>query len=315
MRPVSQERPSDRTRGKASRKPARGITRGTAAQPRSSKRKGGFRTQLGAFFGSVFSLRRPMVLLTLLALVLIAAAVTVDRMDFNRTSAKSDALVSALISGTGFGLAKVHLEGNARTRQGVIMAALQMKAGQSIFGVDLQGARDRLLALPWVAEVQIQRRYPDGIVVAVAERVPYARWQTPSGLVVVERSGRVIAAIESDAFVNLPLLIDDGAPEHADGFVEAVAGHRSIVSRVEAYQYQSRRRWNLILDNGIVVKLPETGWDVQLKELDKLIVEDGILETNIREIDLRPASPFYFVVYRGSVHPKDKPKAETGRAI
>ena len=92
-----------------------------------------------------------------------------------------------------------------------------------------------------------------------------------------------------------------------------MAGHRGIVKRVKAYEFQSDRRWNLILDGGVVVKLPEIGWEHQLKELDRLIVEEGILEHDIREIDLRPPS-FIFVMRRDGTEQKEK-KAETGSAI
>ena len=47
------------------------------------------------------------------------------------------------------------------------------------------------------------------------------------------------------------------------------------------------RRWNLLFDNGVIVKLPETGWRKQLAVLEHLIVDKGILERDVAEIDLR----------------------------
>jgi cell division protein FtsQ len=82
------------------------------------------------------------------------------------------------------------------------------------------------------------------------------------------------------------------------------------VARVKAYQYQSGRRWNLLLDDGVVVKLPEFGWQKQLDVLDHLIVDKGVLEDDIREIDLRSATHYFFVRKTG----EDK-KPEAGSAI
>jgi cell division protein FtsQ len=311
---VSQERPSERTRGRASRSPARGITRGRQEAPRRAKHSGGFWLVVGGFFAAMFSLRRPMVLLTIVVVLLAVAAAIVTGGTIPRTIKKTDIAANTLVGHAGFAVTQVHLTGNVRTRPDDIMTALRIKAGQSIFGINLGAARARLLTLPWVADAEIHRRYPDDIGVRIVERVPYARWQTPNGGLLVERKGRVITANDTREFDKLPLLIGDGAPEQADGFIEAVSRHRAIVARVKAYQYQSGRRWNLLFDNGVVVKLPETGWDVQLKELDRYIVEDGILETNIREIDLRPTSPYFFVVDRDGNPAKEK-KPETGRAI
>jgi len=314
VRPVSNSRPSERTRGKASRSPARGITRGTAPQPRRSKRRSGFWAGVGVLLAAVFSPRRPMVLLTVVVVILSVAAAILTGGVIPRTINKTDMAASALVSHAGFGVAEVHLYGNARTAPVDITAALGVKAGQSIFGINLRQSRARLMMLPWVADADIKRRYPDDLTVKITERVPYARWQTPNGVLLVERQGRVITSDGALKFAGLPVLIGDGAPEHALGFIEAVGRHRAIVKRVKAYQYQSGRRWNLILDNGVIVKLPETDWDAQIKELDRLIVDDGILETNIREIDLRPTSPFFFVVGRDGAPSKEK-KTETGSAI
>lgn len=314
MRPVSKERPSERTRGRSSRSPARGITRGRQEAPRRAKRSPGFWPAVGDFFASVFSPRHPMVLLSIVVVVLAVAAAIITGGAIPRTLHKTDVAANKLVDHAGFGVAQVHLSGNARTKPDEITGALGIKAGQSIFAINLATARSRLLSLPWVADAEIHRRYPDDISVMIAERVPYARWQTPNGVMLVERKGRVITSDDTKEFDKLPLLLGGGAPEHADGFIEAVSHHRAVAARVKAYQYQSGRRWNLLLDNGVVVKLPETGWDVQIRELDRYIVEDGILETNIREIDLRPTSPFFFVVNRDGNQAKEK-KPETGSAI
>jgi len=308
---VSQERPSERARGKPARSPARGITRGAAAAPRRAKRRGGFWANAGALLAAMFNPRRPVVAVTM-AVALLAAIVVLIGVVVPRAVAKTSQATDALVSEAGFGLAAVHLSGNVRTAPEEILAALHLKAGQSLFGIDLAAARTRLLTLPWIANAEIRRRYPDDIAIRIVERVPYARWQLASGPVVVESGGRIITADAANRFDKLPLLVGDGAPAHARGFLEDVARHRVIVKRVLAYEFRSGRRWNLLLDNGIVVKLPEKAWDVQLEYLDKLIVEDGILEADIREIDLRSTSSVF--VKTREAPPKEK-KTETGRAI
>jgi len=310
LRPVSQERRAPKPRGQSGRSPARGISR-SSPQPRRGKQDSGFFGKLAA--GVWALIRRPMLLLTIVVVILsIAAAVLTGRL-IDRAVNRTDTAAGAVAKQAGFAVAQVHLDGNVRTKPADIMAALGVRAGQPIFGVNLQVARVRLMQLPWVAEAEVKRRYPDDISVRIVERVPYARWQTDKALVVVEHNGHVITADNAGKFAKLPLLMGDGAPESAAGFVEAVSRHRAIVKRVTAYQFQSGRRWNLLLDDGVVVKLPETGWEKQLAELDHLIVDKGILESDIREIDLRHSS-YLFFVRRNGVEQKEK-KTETGSAI
>ncbi len=74
-------------------------------------------------------------------------------------------------------------------------------------------------------------------------------------------------------------------------------------------QRVSDRRWNLLLDDGVVVELPETGWAKQLDVLEHLIVDKGVLERDIREIDLRSSDDFFFQLKNG-----DKQQMTRGNA-
>ena len=72
----------------------------------------------------------------------------------------------------------------------------------------------------------------------------------------VERAGGVITTIDAEKFAKLPKLVGQGAPEAAGEMVDAVLAHRAVSARVAAYERVSGRRWNLMLNDGVVVKLP-----------------------------------------------------------
>jgi cell division protein FtsQ len=205
----------------------------------------------------------------------------------------------SIVTESGFGIAAIHLSGNGRTPPAAILNALGFEPGQSIFAANIHAARRRLLALDWVADADIRRQYPNSISVAIVEKLPFAVWQSNGGLMVVERSGRpIVKAVASD-YPHLPLLIGDGAPVAGAELVDAIATHRAIAARVKAMQRVSDRRWNLLLDDGVVVELPETGWAKQLDELEHLIVDKGVLERDISEIDMRSPDNYFFRLRNG----------------
>ena len=311
MRPVSQQRRAPKPRGQSGRTPSRGVKRANLVQPRGGKAESGLFSRFSRLVGAL--LRRPMLLLMLLLVFAVGVMAVVTGRFIDRAMMSTDHAATTLVSRAGFAVTKLHLDGNHRTTQAEIKAALGQIGGRPIFRVDVREARLRLLQLPWVAETDVMRRYPDDIVVRIVERVPYARWQTDKGLAVVEREGHVILNDASGKFGKLPLLMGEGAPVRAAGFVEAISHYRGIVKRVTAYQYQSGRRWNLLLDDGVVVKLPEFDWGKELPVLEHLIVDKGILESDIREIDLRNPLYFYFQLRDGIEH-KEK-RSDTGRAI
>ena len=206
--------------------------------------------------------------------------------------------MDAIAADAGFGISSVHLAGNRRTPPASILAALGFEPGQSIFGADVHAARARLMQLEWVAAADVSRRYPDSISVSIVEKRPFALWQAADGLHVIERSSKPIAFARAEDYPHLPVFIGD-APQGGAELTTAIARHRAVFARVKAMQRISGRRWNLILDDGVVVKLPEDGWRQQLDALEHLIVDKSVLERDIVEIDLRSPDNYFFVLRSG----------------
>ncbi|HEX3755971.1 MAG TPA: FtsQ-type POTRA domain-containing protein [Rhizomicrobium sp.] len=290
-------------RAQAARKPAR-TSRKVAAKPAAHHASDGY--TYGSWERVQALLTRPMLALTGgLTVFALFAALLVGGYAGRGLHAVHNG-IAALVADAGFGISDIHISGYRRTPYQSVIAALSMQPGQSIFAADLGEAYQRLSRLPWVASVDVMRRYPDSIFVAVVEKRPFALWQSPDGIVVVERNGHVITGEDIEKFARLPKLVGAGAPAAAAELIDAVATHRAVAARVAAYQRQSRRRWNLILDDGVVVKLPEAGWRKQLGALEHLIIDAGILERDVTEIDLRSPPHYFFMLKTGEK--KDMPR-------
>lgn len=64
--------------------------------------------------------------------------------------------------------------------------------GQNIFLIDVTALTDRIDALPQVASVNLQKQWPNQLVVTVQQRVPELLWQTSYGTFSVDGQGVVI---------------------------------------------------------------------------------------------------------------------------
>jgi cell division protein FtsQ len=306
MRSLKIERkPRSSPRGKTVRQSARGPRELSQVQPGSARRgkPPGLLRRAFAALGRL--LARPILALSagLVLLALIAALLVSGVLGRSFHTLRNG--ISGVVADAGFGVYEIHITGNRRVPTETIFAALGLKPGQSIFFVDLPAARARIMALDWIGAADVVRRYPDSINVTVAEKRPFALWQTPpdknsqARLVVVERSGGVITALDIEKFSRLPKLIGPGAPEAAADLVDAVLSHRAVSARIAAYERVSGRRWNLLLNDGVTVKLPENNWQKELDALEHLIVDNSILERDVTEIDLRSPSQYFFVLKGG----------------
>ena len=134
----------------------------------------------------------------------------------------------------------------------------------------------------------MRKVYPHTLEVRVEEREPFALWQQGNELSVIEKDGAVIAPFSGGKQALLPLLIGDGAPASAPA--TSWPRSRIILSwrpRVKGYIRVGDRRWDLKLDNGITVKLPEDDEDQALAELVKMDQDNGLLSRDIAAVDMR----------------------------
>jgi cell division protein FtsQ len=241
---------------------------------------------------------RPMLMLTVGLLALTAVAALFAGGYIGRAINGVNNTAGALVADAGFAISTVDIAGNRRTSKDTILAVLDIQKDQTTPSYDIRAAQARLLRLPWVASADVRRRYPDTIAVNLVERRPFALWKTDDGISVIERSGRVIAKTDGLEFRHLPRFIGE-APAGGADLVAAIATHRAVHARVWAMRRMGGRRWDLILDDQVVVQLPEDGWRKELDTLEYLLVDTGVLERDIKEIDLRAKDNFYFILKNG----------------
>jgi cell division protein FtsQ len=195
-------------------------------------------------------------------------------------------IVQAVTSRLGFAIDQVRISGYQETSEIDILERLGLDGWTSTIGFDAEAARQRIAGLPWVEAAAVRKIYPDTLMIHVEERKPFAVWQHGSELSVVERSGRVIVPY-AGGHQALPLIIGLGAPEAAPAFIEKIRSHPELASRVKGYIRVAERRWDLRLENGVTVKLPEVGEDRALDRLMAMDRDSGLLSRDIAAVDMR----------------------------
>ena len=246
------------------------------------------------------------VLVFFLAVVVIAGLFSGGQVSTALKSART-AFDGAMVD-AGLTVQSVTLEGRAQTAQDEIVRMLGIKRGTPMLYVDVDEARARLEALPWVKSAEVRRVWPDRINVHIIERKPVALWQNEGSVVLVDVDGHAIAGEDVSRFSSLPLVVGKGAETAVASLLGLVASQPNLKSRVKVAVRVGERRWNLRLDNGVEVRLPEEGAEAALGELVRLDREQKILARDIKAIDLRFADRFIVKLPPGSpviapVHP------------
>jgi cell division protein FtsQ len=193
----------------------------------------------------------------------------------------------AAANAAGFRIAAVSLSGEKHVSRGEIFAAAGVTDRASLLFLDVDAARARLKAIPWIAEAAVRKLYPDRLQITVTERDAFALWQRGGNVSVISTDGTVVGSLPDWRFAHLPLVVGPGAATRARDFLALLDAHPEIRQQVRASVLVAERRWNLKLKNGLDVRLPEADVPRALDTLAELDRDKHLISRDITAIDLR----------------------------
>lgn len=231
-------------------------------------------------------------------------------------------LLANLLAGLGLRVTRIVTNGAVTTDPGLLAQAIGVNAGDPTFGFSLTGVQQRVQNLGPVQTATVERVLPGTLVVNITERDVYAVWQTvQSGQVVfelIDKKGNVIT--DQDAVAakrrqpSLLLLSGADAPGHANQLIPELQAQPAVLSHVAAAERVDGLRWNLLLKDQTVVKLPADDEAAAIAQLAALQASMQLLDRPVEAIDLRQAGRL--VVRPYATAPADegsKGKQKTGK--
>jgi cell division protein FtsQ len=121
----------------------------------------------------------------------------------------------------------------------------------------------------------------------VTERQPFALWQKDGDVSLVAADGTPIDQLRDQRYVDLPLVVGEGANEKAKDFAALIETQPSLKPLVRAGNWIGQRHWELQLRNGLTVKLPEVDPAAALARFAVLMRDYKLAEKAIILVDLR----------------------------
>ena len=195
--------------------------------------------------------------------------------------------VDRKIADAGFTVAEVRITGQENTELKQVREALALYDGQSIVSLDLENMLGRVVALPWVKSATIVKIIPDALEVTIAEHQAAALWQESGKLYLVDRTGEIITNEGMERYADLPHVVGGGANKNLTDLLAMKEKYPDLFSQVKSSVWIGKRRWDLNLNSGIKIKLPEKGPDLAWDRLYKYENTQKILTKEVLIIDFR----------------------------
>ncbi len=194
---------------------------------------------------------------------------------------------NALANSAGFRITAVAINGRKQLTQDEVLAIGGVNGHSSLLFLDASAVREKLKANPWISEATVLKLYPGQLRIDIVERSAFALWQQNGRLSVISADGAVLQDYVSPAFLKLPLVVGKGAETRARDFLALLSRYPRVSSVTKAVTFVGERRWNLRLNDGLDIRLPENDVGNALLTLSNLDKDEHLFAKDIVAIDLR----------------------------
>ncbi len=204
--------------------------------------------------------------------------------EFVRESGRPIDIIARVL---GFGVEAITITGQRELLYSEILAASGVSKKDSVLLLDAQAVRANVKSLPLVQEATVRKLYPDQLVISVTERKAFALWQIDGEVSVIASDGAAIDKMRDQRFARLPFVVGEGANKRVEEYLKLLHAAGDFRSRITAGVLVSQRRWNLKLNNGVDIRLPEAEPEKAVATLAKLAQENKLPDRDIIAIDFR----------------------------
>lgn len=154
--------------------------------------------------------------------------------------------------------------------------------------VDVAAVRDRVEALGAVERARVRVLTSGVLEIRAIERVPAVVWRSDQGITLLDQGGARVAEVDSRLRrVDLPLIAGAGAEIHVGEALALFAEAAPVRERVRGLVRVGERRWDLVLDRGQSIRLPEREPLAALEHAMALETGQRVLAREVSVIDLR----------------------------
>ena len=204
------------------------------------------------------------------------------------------ALVDIVAARPEFAVKDVEITGGSRELMAEVRQVAGVEPGMSSLKLQVEEVRQRIEALGAVERATVQFDPQGALRIAVVQRTEAALYRRDDGaLVLLDKSGVEIGPAGARAdHPDLPVLLGEGVPEKMGEALALLESAPDLMPRLRALVRVGKRRWDIALDRGMVVKLPSEAPMEALSRVMALHYGEELLDRDLAVIDLRlPGRP------------------------
>ncbi len=203
---------------------------------------------------------------------------------------KSTQMYEAMAARPELQVTQVIFPGVSDDLQQQILTVTGLELPVSSLKLDVAALKLAVETLDAVETAQVRVLGGGSLEILTVERDPVVVWRDGDVLRLIDTEGRRVADIaRRSARVDLPLIVGLGAELEVGEAMNLMRVADPISDRIRGLVRIGERRWNLVLDRGQTIMLPEFGAVSALRRVMALHQAEDLLSRDILSVDMRNA--------------------------
>ena len=161
---------------------------------------------------------------------------------------------------------KIEIEGINNSDKEEIAKRLNQFKGKSIIFISRSQLKESAHNLQFVKELRAKKIYPDKIKLIIIEHKPIGIFINKNKKFLITNGGELIENYQGNKFKNLPLIYGKEAGKNFSTFYQSLESMNFKIELIEQFNYFDINRWDVILKDGKVVKLPTENYENSLNK-------------------------------------------------
>ena len=139
-----------------------------------------------------------------------------------------------------------------------IKAELGFLINTSLFFLDKEKITTTINKYDFISSIQLKKKYPNTLRIIIIEKIPIATQIIGKKKFYITKENNKINFTDIKVYENLPLIF--GNYKNFNFFYNDLEKSNFNINKIKAFYYFDIGRWDIILKNGIVIKLPHINY-------------------------------------------------------
>ncbi len=158
--------------------------------------------------------------------------------------------------------------------------------GDNIFKLSTEDIYQNIIKMTNIKSATVRKNLPNSIIIDVTEKTPIAIFQKDMKFYLIDKEGTTISEVTT-RIGSYPIIAGDDADKNANVVLNIIAKFPTVKNKLDSMIFVRKRRWDIVVAGGILVKLPEDNIEKVVESLSILLSKENINKNTVKSIDLR----------------------------